>query len=104
MTNLEAIQAEIEPFTLSRVALTKALTDVGLVAIAEYNDAKLVARATVKALSRLTVLAKESEGKFSQDYTAGEVEKRIVLICNEFGFTVSEFVISSSISDGSNSW
>ena len=104
MTNLEAIQAEIDPFTLSRGALSKALADVGLVPITEYNNAKLIARATVKALSKLTVLAKESEGKFSQDYNPGAVEKRISLICLEFGFDASEFVISSSISDGSNRW
>lgn len=104
MTNLEALKAEIEPLTISKGALGKALLDAGLDATAEYSDEKSVAKATVKALSKLMVLKSESEGKFAQSYADGVIEKRIIGICNQHGFDVSEFVTFSSITDGSNRW
>ncbi|MCL4482178.1 MAG: hypothetical protein M1445_06110 [Bacteroidetes bacterium] len=104
MTNLEALKAEIEPYTLSKAALEKSLVDVGLTGSANYTDEMSVAKAVVKSLSKLVVLAKESEGKFSQDYAAGTLEKRILGICSKFGFDASEFVPVSSVSDGSNRW
>jgi hypothetical protein len=104
VTNLEAIKAEIEPFTISVGALEKSLIDAGLIGSAKYSDEKSVAKATLKCLAKLVVLAKETEGKFSQDYAGGALEKRIICICSKYGFDTSEFVTLSSVSDGSNRW
>jgi hypothetical protein len=103
MTNLEAILAEVEPYTPSRLTIEKALKDSGLKMEDEYEDERLIALATVKALSKMVVLSAESEGKFSQSYNE-KLEKRILGICEQHDLDASEFVLSSSITDGSNRW
>jgi hypothetical protein len=104
MTNLEAILAEVEPYTPSRLTIEKALKDAKLNQADEYTDPKAVAIAAVKALQKMVVLSSEGESDFSQGYKTENLEKRIRLICKEYGLDASIYIDSSSISDGSNYW
>ncbi|MGE9616709.1 MAG: DUF6706 family protein [Solitalea-like symbiont of Acarus siro] len=103
MTNLEALLAEVEPYTPGSLTLEKALIDVGLDMQENYKDEKLIALAALKALAKMMVLGSESESKFSQAYN-DKLEQRILLICNKYGFEANGYIVQSSLCNGSNHW
>src|SRR5699024_8793185 len=101
MTNLEALLAEVEPYTPSSLTLEKALIDVGLDMQEDYKDEKLIALAALKALAKMMVLSSESESKFTQAYN-DKLEQRIELICNKYGFEAGRYVMQTTLQDSSN--
>lgn len=106
LSNLEALIAEIEPYTLSGGALRKALQDAGVDEGADYTptDKRGVAVAAVNCLKKLTVLSSDSLGKSSQGYNVDNLKSRIKALCKENGLDVTEFDEVSEISDGSMYW
>ena len=108
LTKYDALIGELEPYTPSRLALTKALADAKVKDLdAEYDpdtDKRGVAVAAIKVLKRMLVLTSDSLGKSSQGYSVEMLEERIKALCNENGLDASEFVNLSSITDGSNMW
>ncbi len=108
LTKYDALIGELEPYTPSRLALTKALADANVTDLdSEYNpetDKKGVAVAAIKVLKRMIVLTSDSLGKSSQGYSVEMLERRIKALCKENGLDASEFVDLSSITDGSHLW
>lgn len=108
LTKYDALIGDLEPYTPSRLALTKALADANVKDLdAEYDpdtDKRGVAVAAIKVLKRMIVLTSDSLGKSSQGYSVEMLEERIKDLCNENGLDASEFVNLSSITDGSNMW
>lgn len=103
MTNLEALLAEVEPYTPSSLTLEKALIDVGLDMQGEYNSDKLIALAALKALAKMMVLSSESESKFMQSYN-DKLEQRILLICSKYNFEAEQYIVQNTLQEGSNYW
>lgn len=90
MTNIEAVAATIEPYSVSDESLEKALIDAG----ARFGYApkdepytldnkKVVALASMLCLSRLWVLTSENIGGISQAYSVAKLEKAIKAIAND---------------------
>lgn len=107
ITILEALMAEIEPYTAAQVVCKKALMDAG-VADAEtpYTEdcKKTVAKAAVNVLKKFLVLNSDSVGKSSQSFNVEGLKKRIKDLCNEAGIEADELLELSSITDGSMYW
>jgi hypothetical protein len=108
LTKYDALIGELEPYTSSRLSLTKALADAKVEDLeGEYNpdtDKRGIAIAAIKVLKRMIVLTSDSLGKSSQGYSVEKLEKRIKDLCDENGLDASEFVNLPSITDGSNMW
>lgn len=106
LTKLDALIAELEPYTVSGSALRKALADAGVETEA-YDpaaDKRTIAIAAIRCLRKLTVLSSDSLGKSSQGYNTDELRKRIKALCRENGLELSDFDEVSEISDGSKIW
>lgn len=107
ITLLEALMAEIEPYTAASVVCAKALNDAGCEDVnAPYTtDCKrAVTIAAVKVLKKFVVLSSESVGKTSQTYNVEQLKRRIRELCNEANLNADEFLGVPSISDGSMYW
>jgi len=105
MTNLEALIAEIEPYTVSQNTAIRALVKADLVYsdTTSSDDDTAIATATVDCLSKLLVLGSESEGGFSQVYTDA-LKRRIRQICDQYSLDVTGFALNPSIDNASNRW
>lgn len=104
MTNLEALLAECEPFTISNRVAQKALADAGLLAEEGYSNKASVAKASVFALSRFLALRSEGEGAFSQSFDLEGLKSRIRRLCELSGLDASSFIVQTTIKDGSKFW
>lgn len=108
LTKLDALMAEVEPYTPSGATLRKALTDVGVAdETATYSadsDKRTIAKAAVAVLRKLVVLSSDSLGKSSQGYNVDNLKARIKALCKENDLEVSDFVDVPEVSDGSNLW
>lgn len=109
ITVLEALLAELEPYTPSQVMCKKALIDAGMMGFAAdttYTEdcKKTVTVAAVKVLKKFLVLSSEGLGKSSQSYNIEGLKKRIRELCNEAGLDADELLEIPSITDGSNLW
>lgn len=108
LTKLQALAAEIEPYTPSRIAMLKALSDAGVgdveTAYAPKDDKRTIARAAVKVLTQLIVLSSDSLGKSSQGYNVDMLRRRIKAICKDNGLDEQEVADVPSITDGSQLW
>lgn len=104
MTNLEALRAECEPYTVSPAVAEKALADAGLVPEEDYDNAVLLAKAAVLALRKFLSLSNESEGGFTQGYSIEGLKQRITMLCRTAGLNPSGFVDSITVQDGSSRW
>lgn len=109
ITILEALMAEIEPYTAAQVVCKKALIDAGLIDFANDTpytpDCKLiVAKAAIKVLKKMLVLSSDSQGKSSQSFNIEGLKKRIKDLCAENGLDADEILEISSITDGSMYW
>ncbi|GAY30761.1 hypothetical protein D1647_15630 [Alistipes sp. Z76] len=109
ITVLEALMAELEPYTAAQVVCKKALIDAGLSEVA--NDTpytsdckKIVATAAIKVLKKFLVLSSESLGKSSQSYDTKELRKRIKELCADAGLDADEILEIPTITDGSMYW
>ena len=105
MTILEALYAEVDPYTPNRNTAIRALDKVGLTytADATSDDDTLIATATVDILQKMLVLGSESEGGFSQSYTDG-VKARIRQICDQYGLDVTDYITFPSVDNRSYRW
>lgn len=95
MTNLEAIAAEIEPYSLSDESIEKSFVD----AASHFDNAassedtydgtmkQVCAYAAMLALNRVRVLANENIGGISQSYDVGKLEKRIRALAQSAGLS-----------------
>ena len=108
ITIIEALMAELEPYTAAHIVCVKALMDVG---VEEEADApytpdckRAVATAAIKVLKKFLVLSSEGLGKSSQSYNVEGLKKRISELCKENGLDVSDYLEVPTISDGSNLW
>lgn len=108
LTKLDALIAELEPYTVSGGALRKALMDAGVGLESEDYDSaadkRVIAVAAVNCLRKLVVLSSDSLGKSSQGYNVDRLKDRIKALCKENGLDASDFDAVSEISDGSNMW
>lgn len=104
---LNALIGELEPYTPSGAALSKALLDAGFEnADAEYTkaDKRNIAKAAVSVLKKLIVLSSDSLGKSSQGYNVDKLEKRIKAICQENDLELDDSLGVPSVEDGSMLW
>ena len=103
ITVLEALMAELEPYTAAQVVCKKALIDAGLSEVA--NDTpytsdckKIVTTAAIKVLKKFLVLSSESS------YDTKELRKRIKELCADAGLDADEILEIPTITDGSMYW
>jgi len=104
MTNLEALLAECEPYTVSSKQAEKALVDAGLTPEEDYSSKASIAKAAVQIIAGFLSLSSESEGGFSQNYDTETLKIKIRTLCITAGLDASRFVSQSMISDGSKLW
>lgn len=108
ITILEALMAEIEPYTAAVVVCKKALMDAGcedgIDAPYSTDCKKTVAKAAINILKKMLVLSSDSQGKSSQSFNYEGLKKRIKDLCAENGFEADDVLELSSITDGSNLW
>lgn len=109
ITVLEALLAELEPYTPSQVMCKKALIDAGVMDLASdtpytEDSKKAVTIAAITVLKKFLVLSSEGIGKSSQSYNIEGLKKRIRELCNEADIDADELLEIPSITDGSNLW
>lgn len=107
ITLLEALMAEIEPYTAASVVCTKALNDAGCDDVnAPYTTEckTAVTIAAVYVLKKFVVLSGESVGKSSQSYNVEQLKRRIRELCNDANLDADGFLGVPSVSDGSMYW
>ena len=109
ITILEALMAEIEPYTAAQVVCKKALIDAGLSDFA--NDTpytpdckKAVTVAAIKVLKKFLPLSSDSVGKSSQSYNLEGLKRRIRELCADAGLDADEILEIPTITDGSQLW
>lgn len=109
MTVLEAIAAEIEPYSLSTDSYEKAFVDANsrLNEVDEdfapeeerYSAAlkKTVAYASILCLNRLRNLSSENLGGISQGYDSSRIEKRMKAIAAENNLPIEDLLTDEQI-------
>ncbi|MBQ9546759.1 MAG: hypothetical protein IJU90_05685 [Bacteroidales bacterium] len=99
MTNLEALKAEIEPYSATDNMYTKRLIDAGLSEDDEYESVnrKVLAKCAIDILLSFLSLSSESLGPTSQTYDKTGLEDRISAICLENGFDSSLYTSRPSV-------
>lgn len=87
MTNLQALKAEIEPYSASDEASIKRLIDAGLSPDAEYSAGNKItlAKCAIAMLVAFLSLTNETLGPTAQSYDREGLEERIGAICSENG-------------------
>jgi hypothetical protein len=111
MTNLEAIYAEVKPYSADALDCEKALmgackrtgTPLEIAGTYDVENELTIALAAVLVLYKYMTLSAEKEGEWGQNYH-DNLDKRIKALCNANGLDASEFVNPDSIitlSDGS---
>lgn len=94
MTNLEALMADVEPYTVSPFAYSKRLIDSGIDESAQYvSDSKVeIAKCAISILVAMLPLSSDSTGRASQGYSKEGLEERIKALCAENGLDANEYV------------
>lgn len=94
MTNLEALIAEVEPYTVSPLAYSKKLADSEISESATYTPAlkRKIAICAIQILVSLLPLSSDGTGRSSQSYNREGLEKRIAALCDENGIDGSEYL------------
>lgn len=94
MTNLEALIAELEPYTASPLAYSKRLADHGVVESDTYiaDNKRNIGLAALDLLVAMLPLSSDSTGRSSQGYSLEGLEKRIKRLCEELGLDPAEFI------------
>lgn len=109
MTNLEALKAEIEPFTTGANTYLRALEKVGLTSsgtatATDTSNETLLATAAVDVLSKLLVLSSESEGGFSQGYSTDAIKRRIKQLIDQYDLDASLLSMSPGVNNATSRW
>ena len=94
MTNLEALIAEVEPYTVSPLTYSKKLADRSITEDAAYTPENKVeiAKCAISILVALLPLASDSTGRASQSYNKEGLEDRIKALCEENGLDVGDYI------------
>lgn len=105
MTNLEAVKADISPYTVDSSAIEKVLIDLDITSGTVYTNSLKsdIAKASVKVLTGLLALASESEGGFSTSFNIEGLRTKIASIAKENGIDIPT-VATNIIRDASNYW
>lgn len=94
MTNLEALIAEVEPYTVSPLAYSKRLSDSEIDGQSTYTSAnkKEIAKCAISILVALLPLSSDSAGHSSQSYNKDGLISRIKDLCSENGLDASKYI------------
>ena len=105
MTNIDALTAELHPFTVDGIVIEKSLLDNGLTGMDTYSAilTGVIATCAVKILTDLLSLASESEGGFSQSYDKNGLEQKINSIVKNNGLNSGLFV-GATVQNKSDMW
>ncbi len=103
MTNLEAVKADIAPYTADKAVIEKALIDNSIYADDDYKDRRAIANVSIQVLTSFLALKSESEGSFSQSYSIEGLQSRINQIAQQAGIELN-VETTTTVRDKSNSW
>lgn len=95
MTNLDALKAEVEPYSLSNdVAYEKRLIDAQLTANGTYTVANklAIAKCAIAILVAFLSLTNETLGPTGQSFDRKGLEERLHAICEENGLNADDFI------------
>lgn len=95
MTNLVALKAEVEPYSLSNDdGYIKRLIDADLTAEGEYTKANklTIAQCAIAILVSFLSLTNETLGPTGQSFDRKGLEERLQAICDENGLDAQEFL------------
>ena len=94
MTNLEALIADVEPYTVSPLTYSKKLVDHHIDETANYTPENKVkiAKCAISILVALLPLASDSTGRASQSYNKEGLEDRIKVLCDENGLDAGDYI------------
>ncbi|MBQ7143214.1 MAG: hypothetical protein IJR84_09205 [Bacteroidaceae bacterium] len=94
MTNLEALIAEVEPYTVSPFTYSKKLADGGINESADYTseNKREIAKCAISILIALLPLSSDSTGRASQSYNREGLEDRIKALCAENDLDAGEYI------------
>lgn len=94
MTNLDALIAELEPYTASPLAYSKRLADHGIIETEIYSVANKskIALAALDLLVAMLPLTSDSTGSASQGYSREGLEERIKRLCRDNALDETEFI------------
>jgi hypothetical protein len=100
MTNLDALKAEVEPYSLSTDdGYIKRLIDVDLYDDDDYEVANklAIAKCAISILVSFLSLTSETLGPTAQHYDRNGLEERLRAICNENGLDAEDFIEKSQV-------
>lgn len=94
MTNLEALIGELEPFTVSNLAVNKKLIDHEIAGSDTYiiSSKTLIALCAIEILVQMLSLSSENSGRMSQSFDKDGVKLRIIALCKESGIDENNYV------------
>lgn len=95
MTNLVALKAEVEPYSLSNDdGYEKRLIDANLTATGTYTVANklTIAKCAIAILVSFLSLTNETLGPTGQSYDRKGLEERLRAICEENGLKADDFI------------
>ena len=99
MTNLDALKADVEPYSLSDEGYVKRLIDAGLDEQATYvaENKMTVALCAIAILVSFLSLTNETLGPTSQSYDRRGLEDRLRALCNENGLNSDDYINRPSV-------
>lgn len=109
MTNYQAVKADLLRYTVSKIAIDKALILAGLDPVKDFDPGNQieVAKIVVKLLRGCIMIKSESDGGSSQSF--GSSEDLIAYICsyaseNNIDYMTSDLSTGDFINDCSDRW
>lgn len=100
MTNLDALKAEVEPYSLSNdEGYIKRLIDAGLYDDDEYEVANRlsIAKCAIAILVSFLSLTSETLGPTAQHYDRQGLEERLRAICSENGLNSDDYTTQPQV-------
>lgn len=99
MTNLDALKAEVEPYSLSDDGYIKRLIDAELSEKADYVAANklTIAKCAISILVSFLSLASEHLGPTSQSYDRKGLEQKLQALCAENGLDYEDYVSEPTV-------
>lgn len=99
MTNLDALKAEVEPYSLSDDGYIKRLIDAGLSDTATYSASNklAIAKCAIAILVSFLALTSEHLGPTSQSYDRKGLEQKLHALCAENGLDYDDYVSEPTV-------
>lgn len=106
MTNLDALRAELDPFTLSNDKMELKLLKSGVDPNVDFllKNSKEISKAACSLLVDCKQMSSISEGGYSITYDSKAVDDKIISICKEAGIDASEFLKVPTVRRASQYW